>query len=187
MKNKLFTVLLLLFSINCFCCTCPKFKDTETGWAGFKHAKNYMSFLLLVEKLETKTDKVIFKVIKDFKNNYKNEKIIILNGNSELNCTFSNKIFNNGQKFLFNIYSNNENNKNLEFKLSECFESYIDITNQHIKAVINSNDSMNVKNWTVKSLENELNIKLNNSNKTWYYSILVLFLIVGVIYKYKSM
>jgi len=141
-----------------------------------------MTYVLLVEKSETKSDRVIFKVIKDFKNNYRNKEIIILDGNSSLNCSYSIKALSSGKKYLFNIYNLSDNDKESEFELSDCYESFINVSNEKTRAVINSNNTNDLNIWTIPEIEKELNIKLNTSFKSWYYligfGIIIIFLII---------
>ncbi len=140
---------------------------------------NYTTHTVLVEKIKTTSEKIIFRVVKDFKDSYSYDELTILKGDSSLSCTVDTDDLDTGNKWLFNLIDLKGDNK--EFHLSICFESALDVSHDSIIGAINSNDSSDTKHWSKHQIEKELGIDLNSDSNIYY--IIILLLIIGLIIK----
>ena len=159
MKKKEFTTIVLaLFSIGLFACSCPKIKGLNGKFAGFQTMSKLMNHTLLVE-VSKKTEMGIFvKIRKDYKKSTELNELFIENGNSGINCNHSTENFKIGEKYLIVLWSENELEKNKS--LSICYESFINVSHNQTKAQIVDKEEFQLRKWNIEQIEKKLGIEI---------------------------
>lgn len=148
------------FSVVLFACTCPQVNGLNGKFAGFATMDSLLNHTFLIKVTSKSTKGVTVQIQTDYKNSTKLTELFIVNMNPGFTCSHSTDNFYIGQQYL--VVFESDGNLGRENSLSTCFESFINVSGDQVKAQVSDRKKIRLKTWAIEELEEELSLKIKN-------------------------
>lgn len=159
MKTKVIISLFLFITFSSIgrACECfANFKGHEGYIMSFSLSADIIGNLVLLEITSTDSLGAKALIIKDYQKTFKHDSIFIENLDPGWQCGESTDQFNIGDVLIAIFHSTEYDNA-----LSNCYESFINVTNSVVEAILVSEKKVTKTKWTIEEIEQILCIEIN--------------------------
>lgn len=148
-------------SFGYFACTCSNLKGLEGEFPGFATMDSILDHTFLIEVISKTPQGITVEIKADYKGSTELKRLFIQNSSPEKNCSWSTENFKIQEQYLILIQE--EQSLKEQVQLSTCYESFINVTNEIIRAQIHNSKSPQLNKFTITEIEDKLGLKIKYS------------------------